>query len=435
MKKTIHVDWMHCVACETLMEHECDDLGCSVHHISHKKWIIEVDVPNNKVFNKLKKAIRKNGYTLLEEWVSKVMKQPKDWSMIVIILGGVGLLLYVLSFADINSRVPAVTANAWLWVALIMWLVASVSTCLAVTGSIVIGFSNYLDDTHKIRDHAKVQGMFHFGRWAGFFVLWGLLGLLGQTFQFSLSATAMLTIIVSIVLLYMGLYMLDIVPNITKFGFHLPRSWTKKLHTEGNPTFAPIVGALTFLLPCGFTQSMQLLAMQSGGFLSGGLTMLLFAVGTTPVLFVVGMGWSYIKDHKMKPLMYAIGSLIFYFSLFNIANAWNLWGWSFDVQFKQDEVTDTANIVWDTVSLGHDWIYTVPYTTNLEAWKSYKVTIIPESNGLGCMSTLVIPSLDRTVHPVVKWKEITYEFANMKKGKYPIVCGSMGMPQGELVVK
>ncbi|MDR2416217.1 MAG: sulfite exporter TauE/SafE family protein [Candidatus Peribacteria bacterium] len=39
---------------------------------------------------------------------------------------------------------------------------------------------------------------------------------------------------------------------------------------------------MTFFVPCGFTFAMQLYAMQTGSFLSGGVVMLLFAVGTLP---------------------------------------------------------------------------------------------------------------------------------------------------------
>jgi sulfite exporter TauE/SafE len=97
--------------------------------------------------------------------------------------------------------------------------------------------------------------------------------MIGKTLQISLGATAILTIIVGIVVLYMGLHMLGFVPSITKFGFSLPKSWSKNILTVKNPAFAPIIGMLTFFLPCGFTQSMQLLAINGGGFLQGGLIM------------------------------------------------------------------------------------------------------------------------------------------------------------------
>lgn len=78
----------------------------------------------------------------------------------------------------------------------------------------------------------------------------------------------------------------------------MPPSRTRRLHTATNPYLAPVVGALTFFLPCGFTQSMQLLALGSGSPVQGGIIMAAFALGTLPVLLAVGLGSSYTKDRK-----------------------------------------------------------------------------------------------------------------------------------------
>jgi uncharacterized protein len=81
--------------------------------------------------------------------------------------------------------------------------------------------------------------------------------------------TSIVTIIVGIIVVRMGLHILKIVPSISSFGVHLPKKRTEKILTTKNPLFAPIVGALTFFLPCGFTLSMQLVAITSGNSLQG----------------------------------------------------------------------------------------------------------------------------------------------------------------------
>lgn len=68
---------------------------------------------------------------------------------------------------------------------------------------------------------------------------------------------------------YIGLHILNIVPSITRFGFHLPKKLTTKiddLQQKESPFIPAIIGVLTFFLPCGFTQSMQLAAVASGSF-------------------------------------------------------------------------------------------------------------------------------------------------------------------------
>lgn len=443
-KETLHVKWMHCISCEMLIQNECEELWCKVNIVSHKKWIVDVEVPDSKTLVKVKNFLKSSWYDIVQEGEVWENSRPENikvrnttaiiWSFLF-----VWFIVFVLYMGQIDTLLPVFSSNAGLSIALLMWLIASVSTCLAVTWSIVLWFASFWDTTKTTKDHFKVQTSFHIWRRTGFFILWWLLGLIWQTLQLSLTATAIFNIVVAFVLLYMGLYMLDLVPSITKYWFHLPKTLTKKLHTQNNPLFAPIIWALTFFLPCGFTQSMQLVAMQSWGFMSGGLTMLLFAIWTTPVLFAVGMWWSYIKDHKLKWFTYLVWALIVYFSLFTLSNArsllWWIW-WNF-IKNNTDAMTvsDTSWMSFEEVNVWHNWISIVPQVIQLESWKNYKLTILPESNGQWCMSTLVIPLIDRTPHNIIKWQAITFELINLKAGNYPIVCSAMGMSQWTIIVK
>ena len=58
----------------------------------------------------------------------------------------------------------------------------------------------------------------------------------------------------------------------------MPKKYVKKMEEMAQPKYAFFVGALTFLVPCGFMQTVALLAMGSGSFMAGGLLMLLFAL-------------------------------------------------------------------------------------------------------------------------------------------------------------
>jgi hypothetical protein len=49
-------------------------------------------------------------------------------------------------------------------VALLMWLVASLSTCLAVVWSVILWFSEYVDDSKGRSWHIKTQLSFQAGR-------------------------------------------------------------------------------------------------------------------------------------------------------------------------------------------------------------------------------------------------------------------------------
>ena len=70
-------------------------------------------------------------------------------------------------------------------------------------------------------------------------------------------------------------------------------------------TLTPIIlGFGTFFLPCGFTQSMQIVALSSGSFITGFLIMLAFALGTLPVLALLSFGSTSFSHSKYAPLFF-----------------------------------------------------------------------------------------------------------------------------------
>jgi len=196
--------------------------------------------------------------------------------------------------------------------------------------------SQYHPSTHSFFERSLPQIYFHIGRIGGFFLLGGLLGLLGQSISYSVSFTGYLTIFVAIIMFYIGLQILNIVPNITKFGFHLPKKWSNKIHSlqENNHPFIPVLlGSLTFFLPCGFTQSMQLVAVASGSFWMGGFVMMFFALGTLPVLFSVGIGASYFQKKDFGVFKKIVGVLIVFFALYSFQSGLTLTGSKMSLDF------------------------------------------------------------------------------------------------------
>ena len=85
---------------------------------------------------------------------------------------------------------------------------------------------------------------------------------------------------------------------------------------------ALLVGVATFFLPCGFTQSMQLYTLTTGSFLTGGLTMFAFALGTLPVLALISFSsFSIQKSSKAGVFFKTAGLIVIMFALFNLINS------------------------------------------------------------------------------------------------------------------
>ncbi len=433
MKKTIYIQWMHCASCEMTIKKASESInGIKVEHISSRTWTLRIEIDEEKKLPLLHTHICDCWYQVIQNEKDIVKEKINNKQLLISILI-VSILVFVFYKLDFSQYLPSLSGKLSLRVAILMGIIASVSTCLAIVGSVVIGFSEYADKSKWIRQHIKTQILFQVWRIGWFFILGWLLGLLWQTIAISLTTTTILTIIVGVVVLWMWLHLLKIVPNITTLGIHLPKKRSEKTLTTKNPVFAPLIGVLTFFLPCGFTLSMQLIAMNTGNFREWWLAMMLFAIGTLPVLFSLWIWSSYIKDKKFKLLHTIIWILIIFFGIFTIMNGRRLLWWFSSTSNNQNISSITAE--YEQIEIGHNWLNLVPEIITLTAGRDYELTITPSDNGKWCMNSLVIPWFDRTVHQIIKDIPIIYKIHNIKKGTYYVVCWTMGMYQWKIIVQ
>ena len=167
--------------------------------------------------------------------------------------------------------------------------------------------------------------MFHAGRLIGFFILGGVIAAFGKSLPWSAANGFMLTTLVSLVMLVLGLNLLDVF-TFSRFQLRLPKSFARGVfhaREKISSRFLPFVlGALTFFLPCGFTQAMQIYALSTGSFLTGALTMLFFALGTLPVFALLSFTGFTFHNKRWTGVFFKIaGLVVIALSAFNIWSA------------------------------------------------------------------------------------------------------------------
>jgi sulfite exporter TauE/SafE len=171
----------------------------------------------------------------------------------------------------------------------------------------------------------RTQALFHVGRLGGFFLLGGAVGLLGNSLHLGLTANAILGGIVALVMFILGVNLLDVFHFTKKFQLTMPSGFGKRViqGSRRDHYLAPLlVGIGTFFLPCGFTQSMQLYALGTGDFMQGALTMLVFALGTFPMLALLSFGSLNIAHKPWKGIFFkTAGIIVIALALLNLANA------------------------------------------------------------------------------------------------------------------
>lgn len=456
MKKIINIKWMHCISCEIVLGKELKIIkDVELIMLSHKNWIMEIEYKAQKNYDEVVSVIEKNWFKVVEEEDNIEIKEingksvKKNKISLEVILNNIALFLwiivffYLFSLINLNAYLPEMNWVNYFW-AFLVWIVASLSTCLALTWWIIIWFSRYFGEKSWISENVKTQIMFQIWRIWWFFILGWILWYIWNIFKIWYNISWILTFIVWFILMYLGLNIIWVLPNITKFWFHLPRSWAAKIEKIKDPKYALLIWALTFFLPCWFTQSIQLLAVNSWTFMWGGLIMLFFALWTFPILFSVWFGSSYFKGKKFPMLNKIIWVFVILFWITTVSNSYNLINFNsiFNtnneiVSNNQENDNTSENIPnkdVEIINVTHNWYSTEPETINLKKWWNYKIIITPTKNWIGCMSTQVIPTLNTKVSYVQKWLPIIYDITDAKVWTYDIVCSAMWMHQGKIVV-
>jgi sulfite exporter TauE/SafE/copper chaperone CopZ len=329
------VKGMHCASCEVLIEKKLLELkGIESADASTAKGqaliIYREEKPTSETLNKI---FKENGYFFSEKsFRAEEVSRVNGWLIFSVSLLAISVF-YFLQKTGLSSLV-SINSKSNLPAFFVFGLLAGVSSCAALVGGLVLSMSKQWLELYSDRDSFWQKSQPHFlfnaGRLISYGLLGGALGLVGKKLQFSLTASSILVIVVSILMILLALQMLGI-KAFRKFQITVPKFLTKKITDESNfrGRLMPfILGALTFFLPCGFTLTAQGAALLSGSALNGGLIMFLFALGTSPTLLAIGLtSVKFIKNHRLSANFLKIAAiLILFFALFNLNSQLNILG-------------------------------------------------------------------------------------------------------------
>lgn len=316
---------MHCNSCVLLTESELKELpNITKVKTSLKNNSVEIEgdfgdkIPE-QIAEELTTVLKPHGYTLSLE----KQKVKKGWSDFKI---AIPIALLFITLFILLQKIGLVnlinTSKITYGTSFIVGIIASLSTCMAVVGGLVLSMSaTFAQEGDKV----KPQILFHVGRLASFFILGGVIGALGSVFTLNTGATFGLGLFIGIVMLIMGINLLDIFHSTKKLQLSMPKFISKRAFSISklNHSLTPLlVGIATFFLPCGFTQSMQIYTLSTGSFSSGALTMFSFALGTLPVLALISFSSFSIKNNKNSGIFFkSAGLIVILFAILNIINS------------------------------------------------------------------------------------------------------------------
>lgn len=317
---TFHVSGTHCASCKILIEDVLTNEGKAEHvKVDLKNEIVEVETSSEEspevLARNFTSLIGKNGYTITVDKFDKLTTAKSDtviWQAIPIGLAFL-LLFFLLQKSGILNLGFGGTITPT--TSFIVGLIASVSSCLAIVGGLVLSLSATVSED-KVSDKRNFV-LFHLGRLVSFAILGGVLGILGQAIGINFTFTAILGIIASLVMLFLGFHLTGI---FAKNRIALPAGIFNFFRKIEHKTLTPLlVGFGTFFLPCGFTQAMQFTALSSGSFTAGLLIMFAFALGTLPMLALLSFGSASFAQSKHAPLFFkSAGVVVIGFGIFSL---------------------------------------------------------------------------------------------------------------------
>ncbi len=358
-KFIVLIKGMHCRSCEIVIEEKLKEIaGVKNAEVSYKKKLATIYAKNKINQNNIRSAIEQAGYEVgLDENKAWITRDPVIYNDFIT---AALVLLVIYFFAKrvglFSINIGSTSNPGSLAVVLLIGLTAGVSTCMALVGGLILGISAKHSDKHpgatpmqKFRPHL----FFNTGRIISYFIFGGLIGLAGKAFQLSGPMLGSLTIIVGLVMLLVGLQLIEIFPILSNFKLTIPTSIGKRMGINKNRDKeyshinSVIIGALTFFLPCGFTQAMQLYAMSTGSFWRGALILSTFAIGTAPGLLSIGGMTSILKGVFARRFFKFAGIVVISLAIFNISNGLNLTGIKASFISKSQGELNSSNLETD----------------------------------------------------------------------------------------
>lgn len=448
-KIIVPIKGMHCRSCEILISEKIREIpginGVSVNYKKSQAVIYSKQQINKSL---IENAIRDAGYAVgiddSKSWISLNFSDYRDLVFTGIIL----TVLYIITKKLGISSISVGSGNSSsLLVVLLIGLTAGISTCMALVGGLILGISARYSEKHpeatpiqKFRPHL----FFNLGRISSYFIFGGLIGLIGKAFQFSGTFLGLLIIIVGLTMLVLGLQLTALFPRLSSVSITLSSSISKlfRLRASNQKEYSHknsiLMGALTFFLPCGFTQAMQLYAMSTGSFLSGALIMGTFALGTAPGLLGVGGLTSVIRGNFAKLFYKFTSLLVIILAIINIGNGYNLTGWHSSAKSSnQNAITQNQNdpnvqIINGVQEVRMDQVGNGYKPNKFTIQKNIPVKwIINSKNDDVCAASIVMNKMGIN-KSLVKGENI-FEFSPTETGELKFSC-FMGMYTGKFIV-
>lgn len=273
---------------------QCEDAVCNT--LLCKRGIIEAKASfvKNTVFVKydadlisedeISSSLKNTGYPLGK-------KNVKEYLIELLILCIVlGAFFVFKNLKHIN--IPVLGSGASFGIVFLTGLLTG-AHCISMCGGIELSqVSENLDMNERKSRKVSVKSLmgYNIGRVITSTILGACFGGMGQAIAYSIKAKSIVFTMVGLVMIFIGVRMWGIIPGLRKLEVFVPKFCDLPKQVKKASVGKPVlVGLLTGIMPCGASYAMWLFSATTGSAIKGALTMLVWGIGTVPLLFAFGI--------------------------------------------------------------------------------------------------------------------------------------------------
>jgi len=214
----------------------------------------------------------------------------------------------------------------YLWTALLMGLIGSMH-CAGMCGPIAISLPYRVGMQTKEETFFKIL-VYNLGRIITYAFFGLLFGIVGKGF-FTMGIQKWFLITLAVLLILIAIFSIDVeskalkIPVIGKFNIKIKELLAKTLKNATVKSFL-YIGILNGFLPCGLVYMAIVAAIATGGVLNSVLYMILFGIGTMPMMMALGYGGHLLSTRfrtflrKLYPVFMIIFAILFLMRAFKI---------------------------------------------------------------------------------------------------------------------
>jgi len=364
-----------------------------------------------------------------------------------------------------------------LWAIFLTGLTSGGLSCLAMQGGLLTSIiANQKEDEHeslnndrdlrkKKRREAHVKSLekknfslasfdvldlvpvllFLFAKFVSHTLLGFLLGALGATLTLSLNVRLAFQIFTALFMFATAMNLLDVHP-IFRYVVISPPNFLQKLvrnQSKSKAYFAPaILGFFTIFVPCGITQAMEVLAINTGSPIQGALIMGTFVLGTSPLFAIIGVATAKLSEGWYKAFTKVAAGVLILMSLYFINGVLIVRGApsisipqhlstetiqvNTNDEYGMSVNTDIQQVTINVVANGYS-----PNYVKVEKGKPVSLTLQSKDTYTCALSFIFNEFNIRTF--LASTDRQTFTFTPTQKGTFPFSC-SMGMYRGVMEV-